>query len=70
MDMLYSDRILDIQARIESAIKRRARVGKAGLSHGVVLGVEIKPDGVSLGGSLKEVGQSARRSIYNDCLVA
>jgi hypothetical protein len=46
-------RILDVQASIESAIKRRAWLGKAGLGHGVVLGVECKLDGVSHSGGLK-----------------
>ena len=47
-------KFLDVQAGIESAIKRRAWLGKAGLGHGVVLGVEYKLDGVTNSRSLRE----------------
>jgi hypothetical protein len=63
--MLYSERILDVQATIESGLKRRARFGKAGLSYGMVLGVESKRDVVSLTGGLKE-GDCQRDDQYND----
>jgi hypothetical protein len=69
IDMLYNERILDVQAKIDPALKRRARFFKAGLSHGVVLGVEIKHDDVSLNGILKE-GDCQRDDQYNDGLVA
>ena len=57
------ENILDVQASIESARKRRAWLGKAGLGHGVVLGVECKLDDVSHSGGLKEGALSARRSM-------
>ena len=53
----------DVQASIDSARKRRAWLGKAGLGHGVVLGVEYKLDGVSHSGSLNGGTLSARRLI-------
>lgn len=49
----------DVQASIETARKRRAWLGKAGLSHGVVFGAECELDGVSHSGGLKEWRQSA-----------
>ena len=54
--------ILDVQASIESARKRRAWLGKAGLGHGVILGEISKDDDVSYCGGLEEGRLSARRS--------
>ena len=51
---MCDERILDVQASIDSARKRRAWLGKAGLGHRVVLGVESEHDGVSRTGGLKE----------------
>jgi len=60
-----SGRQNDVQARVESARKRRAWLGKAGLGHGVVLGMVCKHDGVSHSGGLKD-GDCQHDDEYND----
>ena len=56
------------QASIGSAIKGSAGCFKAGLGHGVVLGMELERDGVSNRGALRR-DVSVQQSIYSDFLI-